>query len=90
VSVGVSGESDTSSHRLALALTRTIRGLSSTEMTVLAEVAQGRTDIQIAKELNLTVGQVRYSIRSACANLGARNRPHAVAKAIALGYLSIR
>jgi DNA-binding NarL/FixJ family response regulator len=55
--------------------------------SVLAYVAQGLTDEEIAKELSLSVGQVRYQVRGAIQWIGARNRANAVARAIAAGFL---
>ena len=60
------------------------------EMVVLAQIAAGYTDEEIAEAAGASLGKVRWVIRSAISKLGARNRPHAVARAIALDYLELR
>jgi DNA-binding CsgD family transcriptional regulator len=63
--------------------------LSNREVQVLAHVAAGLADRQIARRFDWSVGQVRYSIRVSMKKLSALNRPHAVALAIRWGYLSV-
>jgi DNA-binding CsgD family transcriptional regulator len=60
------------------------------EMIVLAHVAVGYSDQAIAEGMASGLGKVRWLARCAIAKLGARNRPHAVTRAIALGYLELR
>jgi DNA-binding CsgD family transcriptional regulator len=60
------------------------------EMVVIAHIAAGYTDEEIGELIDATIGQVRWTARSVMAKLGARNRPHAVSRAIALGYLELR
>lgn len=60
------------------------------EMLILARIAAGYTDEEIAELTDTSIGHVRWVARSVIAKLGARNRPHAVARAIALGYLELR
>jgi DNA-binding CsgD family transcriptional regulator len=64
--------------------------LFADEMVVLAYVAAGYTDEEIGEATDQTIGQVRWVARTVMARLGARNRPHAVSRAIALGYLELR
>ena len=56
----------------------------------MAHIAAGYTDHEIAVATHTSLGQVRWAVRSAIAKLGARNRPHAVSRAVALGYLEFR
>jgi DNA-binding NarL/FixJ family response regulator len=60
------------------------------EMLVLAHIAAGYTDEEIAEISETTIGHVRWVVRNTISKLGARNRPHAVARAIALDYLQVR
>ena len=64
--------------------------LMQDEILMVAFVAAGYTDGEIAEELGERIGQVRWAVRNALAKLGARNRPHAVSRAVALGYLELR
>ncbi len=57
--------------------------LSTQEKLVLAHAAAGFTDREMARTLNVSIGCIRYSIRTAMAQLGARSRTQAVARAIA-------
>ncbi len=59
------------------------------EVLVLAHIGVGETDGVIASSLGLSIGAVRWAARSALEKLGAVNRPHAVARAIAMGYLDL-
>jgi DNA-binding CsgD family transcriptional regulator len=68
----------------------TALGLTSREARSLAHVAEGYTDEETARRLRLSVYAVRYSIRTAMVRLGAVNRPHAVALAVARGVLEVR
>lgn len=60
------------------------------EVVVLAQIAAGYSDQDIAEATKSSVGKVRWAARSVIAKLGARNRPHAVTRAVALGYLEVR
>ena len=66
-----------------------IGGLSRIELQVLCRVGTGQTDSQMARELGLTIGQMRHAIRIAKDKLGARNRPQAISIAMALGLLGL-
>ncbi len=64
--------------------------LSAREIEILAMVAQGLGDVQIARHLGVSVGGVRYCVRNCLVKLGAVNRPHAIALAMALGLIDPR
>lgn len=61
--------------------------LTAPELRVLAEVAAGRTGAAIAARLFLSTTTVERHVASAVRRLGARNRAHAVALAMAAGEL---
>ncbi|MET9625855.1 response regulator transcription factor [Lentzea sp. NPDC006480] len=61
--------------------------LSGREQQVLALVAAGRSNHQIANELVIAVRTVKYHVSNVLSKLGARDRAHAVAIAIKAGYL---
>jgi len=61
--------------------------LSRRERQVLALVAAGRSNHQIAGDLVVAVRTVKYHLSNALSKLGARNRAHAVAIAIKAGQL---
>jgi PAS domain S-box-containing protein len=61
--------------------------LTAREREVLALVAAGETSRSVAERLYLSPTTVESHIRSAMNRLGARNRPHAVALALARGEL---
>ena len=63
--------------------------LSARQLEVLALVARGRSTEGIAMELFLSPNTVRSHVRNILDNLGARNRPHAVAIAFAAGLIRI-
>ena len=62
--------------------------LSKREREVLALVAEGRTDREIALRLSLSVETVSWYVKAVRARLGARSRAHAVALAMRVGVLS--
>lgn len=64
--------------------------LSGRELAVLAAVACGLSDNEIARELGISLSSTRYCVRMSLTKLGAVNRPHAVARAVALGFLTFR
>lgn len=68
----------------------TALGLTSREARGLAHVAEGYSDAETAHKLGISIDAVRYSIRTAMVRLGAVNRPHAVALAVAHGVLELR
>ena len=59
--------------------------LSAREVEVLALIAQGRTNLQIADELFLSINSVKTYVRNAYVKIGAGNRSQAVAWAIRNG-----
>jgi DNA-binding CsgD family transcriptional regulator len=73
-----------------LSCTRFIRkSPDQDEVLVLAHVAAGLTDGEIGQALGISIGKVRWASRSVIAKLGAANRPHAVTRAVAMGYLKV-
>ena len=56
--------------------------LSCRQKEVLALVAEGATDSEIARHLGLSVDTVAWHMREIRARLGARSRAHAVALAM--------
>lgn len=61
--------------------------LSSREMEVLACLAQGKTTIQISKELYISENTVKTHVRHILEKLEAANRAEAVSKAIQMGLI---
>lgn len=61
--------------------------LSRREQEVLALVAAGRSNHQIADDLVVTLRTVKYHVSNVLCKLGARDRAHAVAIAIMAGHL---
>lgn len=53
--------------------------LTERELQVLAGMADGRTNLQIGRELHLTINTVKTHGRHLFVKLGARDRAHAVA-----------
>ena len=67
----------------------TIGPLSPRQREVLRLVAEGADVSTIAGELSISEATVRTHLRDALRRLGARNRAHAVALAIAAGLISL-
>ena len=63
--------------------------LSDLEIRVLTLSALGQTDTCIANGLKFSIGSVRYAARNAITKLGAANRTHAVALAVAAGIVDV-
>lgn len=61
--------------------------LTSFERDVISKVAAGLTDGEVARLLGVSVGRVRYGVRSAIARLAARTRAEAVYHAVQTGQL---
>lgn len=61
--------------------------LSSREMEVLSCLAQGKTTIQISKELYISENTVKTHVRHILEKLAAANRAEAVSKAIQMGLI---
>ena len=59
-----------------------VRGPTSRERQILALLAGGDTDVQIAAKLDLSPATVQTHVRNAKAKLGARTRAQAVAMAL--------
>lgn len=62
--------------------------LTMRERDCLTLVAKGRTSKDVGRELGISAGGANFHILNAQRKLGALNRIHAVAMAIALGLLS--
>jgi DNA-binding CsgD family transcriptional regulator len=62
---------------------------SQREREVLALLAQGSTDVQIAELLNLSPATVQTHVRNAKSKLGARTRAQAVALALVGGLIDV-
>jgi DNA-binding CsgD family transcriptional regulator len=65
-----------------------ITHLSERQMQVLALVAEGATDNEIAIRLGLSAKTISYYVKEIRARLDARSRAHAVALAMRQGILS--
>ena len=61
-------------------------GLTAREVEVLALITQGRSNIEIAEQLYLSINSVKTYIRSAYAKIGARSRSQAVAWCLLNGF----
>ena len=61
-------------------------GLTKREQTVVALIAAGYSNEQIARHLYVSINTVKSNIRSAYSRIGARTRAQAVAWAIEHGY----
>jgi DNA-binding NarL/FixJ family response regulator len=57
-------------------------GLTARELEVLAKLATGNTDIEIAANLHVHEGTVKTHIRNILRKLGVRNRTAAIARAL--------
>ncbi len=62
--------------------------LTPRQVECLRRIAAGETSAQIAGALGLSRHTVDHYIGAACDRLGAKSRTHAVAKAIALGWIA--
>ncbi len=59
--------------------------LSPRESEILRLVCQGLSNQEIARQLVLSVGTVKFHIHNIYGKLGVRDRPQAIAKAVQLG-----
>jgi len=64
--------------------------LTRTEMNCLRRCAEGHTDIQIGKEMELTAGEVKSVLSVIMMKLRVPNRMAGLAKAARLGLLDIQ
>jgi len=60
------------------------------DIRIVELLARGLTDHEVARELGTTHGAVRYSVRRCMLQVGARNRPHLVAKAMNASVIHAR
>lgn len=65
------------------------RPLSARERQVVELVAHGMTDAAIAAELNMSIPTMRRRLELARYKLGAANRAHAAALAVARGIVRV-
>jgi DNA-binding NarL/FixJ family response regulator len=72
--------------------TRVARDVSLTrrQAEVLTRAAHGRTDQQIAFDLDVSVSAVRAHVRAASRRLDTRSRTEVVAKALSLGLITYK
>lgn len=75
--------------RVIGAATKNKISISHREATCLRLKALGKTDSEVAEILGITKRTVSFHIESARARLNAVNAVHAVAKALALGLISV-
>lgn len=64
------------------------KALSARELTVLARVAEGMTNAEIGVDLGISADTVKTHLARTLDKLNARDRTHAVARAMRLGLLS--
>ena len=64
-----------------------VEDLSERELEVLALLASGRTNSEIAGALFVSTGTVKSHVNNIYRKLGARNRAEAIARARALGVV---
>jgi DNA-binding CsgD family transcriptional regulator len=64
-------------------------GLSDREMQLLKLAAGGLPTDEIAQELHITGHTVEFHFRNIMSKMGARNRTHAVAQAMTLGFFTL-
>ncbi len=62
-----------------------VERLSAREAEILGLVCQGRSNQEIARQLVLSVGTVKFHVHNILGKLGVRDRPQAIAKALQLG-----
>jgi DNA-binding NarL/FixJ family response regulator len=62
-------------------------GLTAREMEVLALLAEGRTNLQLARRLHLSTKTVGHHVSAILDKLGVRSRAEAVANAYTLGIV---
>jgi DNA-binding NarL/FixJ family response regulator len=67
---------------------RASKSLSAREATVLTRVAEGMTNIEIGADLGISPDTVKTHLARTLDKLNARDRTHAVAKALRLGLIS--
>lgn len=63
-------------------------GLTARQASALALAAEGLTDREIARRLNVSLGCVKHDIRTSLVALSARNRTHAVVIALRVGAIN--
>jgi DNA-binding CsgD family transcriptional regulator len=67
-----------------------VRHPTARERQILSLLAEGETDVRIARMLHLSPATVQTHVRNAKAKLGARTRAQAVAEALRSGLISVR
>ncbi len=61
-----------------------LRGVTPRERELLAALARGRTNAQLARDLDISLNTVKFHLKNIYDKLGARNRADAVARYLAL------
>ncbi len=79
-----------SSHGLAAVSLRACAGLTSREIQILRNLALGKSDREISLDLAISVKTVNHHVGNIMLKLDARNRTHAVAKALAARQIEMR
>lgn len=79
-----------SSHGLAVASMRACAGLTSREIQILRNLALGKSDREISTDLMISVKTVNHHVGNIMLKLDARNRTHAVAKALVARQIEMR
>jgi DNA-binding NarL/FixJ family response regulator len=73
--------------RYAHSVERVTKPLSPRELTVLERVAEGMTNLEVAAELGISADTVKTHLARVLEKLGARDRTHAVTRAMRAGLL---
>lgn len=79
-----------SSLGLAVASVRACAGLTSREIQILRNLALGKSDREISIDLMISVKTVNHHVGNIMQKLDARNRTHAVAKALVARQIEMR
>ena len=66
------------------------RGITARETEILRWIKQGKTNLEIARALNLSPWTVKNHVQTILKKLSAQTRGHAVARAMSLGILDSR
>lgn len=74
--------------RQAVDTIRTMRALSDRELTVLQRIAEGRSNREIAADLGVSEATVKTHVAHLSRKLQARDRAHAVSRALRLGLFA--
>ena len=64
--------------------------LTPQQQKILQMIAEGRSNLEVAHELDLTAQTVKNHVSAAMRSLNAYNRTHAVVLAIRQGFLTVK